>query len=71
VSEGVRRSFTTGAPVAFNIPYQVGKEAVFPARQAQASSGRATLNITVAQDYGWMGTNRGSAPVSLTGDLTR
>lgn len=71
VGEGVRWSFTASAPVDFNIHYHVGKEAVFPARQAQVSSGRDTLNVTVAQDYCWMWTNKGSAPVSLTVDLAR
>ena len=71
VGEGVRWNFTTGAPVDFNIHYHVGKEAVFPAKQAQVSSGRDTLNVTVAQDYCWMWTNKGSAPVSLTVELAR
>jgi hypothetical protein len=69
--KGVRWSFTTGAPVDFNIHYHVGKEAVFPAKQAQIAVGRDTLNVTVAQDYCWMWTNKGSAPVSLTVDLAR
>jgi hypothetical protein len=71
VGEGVRWSFTTGVPVDFNIHYHVGKEAVFPAKQAQVSTGRDTLNVTVAQDYCWMWTNKGSAPVSLTVELSR
>jgi hypothetical protein len=71
VGEGVRWSFTAAAPVDFNIHYHVGKEAVFPARQTQVSSGRDTLNVAVAQDYCWMWTNKGSAPVSLTVDLAR
>jgi hypothetical protein len=71
VGEGVRLVFTTGAPVDFNIHYHVGKEAVFPAKQAQVSSGRDTLSVTVGQDYCWMWTNKGSAPVSLTIDLAR
>ena len=71
VGEGVRWNFAAGAPVDFNIHYHVGKEAVFPAKQAQISSGRDTLNVTVAQDYCWMWTNKGSAPVSLTVDLAR
>lgn len=71
VGEGVRWSFTGSAPVDFNIHYHVGKEAVFPARQAQISSGRDTLNVAVAQDYCWMWTNKGSAPVSLAVDLAR
>ena len=71
MGDGVRWSFTTSAPVDFNIHYHVGKEAVFPAKQAQISSGRDTLNVTVAQDYCWMWTNKGSGPVSLTIDLGR
>jgi hypothetical protein len=71
VGEGVRWKFAAGAPVDFNIHYHVGKEAVFPAKQAQVSSGRDTLNVTVVQDYCWMWTNKGSAPVSLTVDLVR
>ena len=71
VGEGVRWSFTAAAPVDFNIHYHVGKEAVFPARQAQVSSGRDTLNAAVAQDYCWMWTNKGSAPVDLKVELAR
>lgn len=71
VGEGVRWSFTAAAPVDFNIHYHVGKEAVFPAKQTQVSSGRDTLNVAVAQDYCWMWTNKGSAPVSLAVDLAR
>ena len=71
VGEGVRWSFATAAPVDFNIHYHVGKEAVFPAKQAQVNSGRDTLNVAVAQDYCWMWTNKGSAPVSLTVELAR
>ena len=71
VGDGVRWSFTAAAPVDFNIHYHVGKEAVFPARQTQVTSGRDTLNVTVAQDYCWMWANKGGAPVSLTVDLAR
>ena len=71
VGEVVRWNFKAAAPVDFNIHYHVGKDAVFPAKQAQVSSGRDTLKVTVAQDYCWMWTNKGSAPVSLTVDLAR
>ncbi len=71
VGEGVRWNFVAGAPVDFNIHYHVGKEAAFPAKLAQVAVGRDTLNVTVAQDYCWMWTNKGSAPVSLTVDLAR
>ncbi|MDP3223417.1 MAG: hypothetical protein Q8M96_09790, partial [Rubrivivax sp.] len=68
---GVRWRFTTAAPVDFNIHYHVGKEAVYPVKQTRVSSGRDTLNVTVAQDYCWMWTNKGTAPVTLTVDLAR
>ncbi len=69
--ERVRWSFTTGAPVDFNIHYHVGKEAVFPVKRTQISSGSDTQNVTLAQDYCWMWTNKGSVPVSLTVELAR
>jgi hypothetical protein len=69
--DAVRWNFTAAAPVDFNIHYHVGKEAVFPAKQAQVASGRDTLSVAVAQDYCWMWTNKGPAPVSLTVELAR
>lgn len=69
--DSVRWSFTAAAPVDFNIHYHVGKDAVFPARQAQVAVGRDTLNVTAAHDYCWMWTNKGSAPVSLKFELAR
>jgi hypothetical protein len=57
--------------VDFNIHYHVGKDAVFPVKQTQISSGRDTLNVTAAQDYCWMWTNKSNAPVSLAVDLAR
>ncbi|MES2717208.1 MAG: hypothetical protein V4795_15670 [Pseudomonadota bacterium] len=69
--QGVRWSFTAGAPVDFNIHHHVGKEAVFPVKQTQVAVGRDTLNISVSQEYCWMWTNKGSAPVGLTVELAR
>ena len=71
IGENVRWSFAATAPVDFNIHYHLGKETVFPARQAQVIKGRETLNVTAAQDYCWMWTNKGMAPVSMTVDLAR
>ena len=71
IGENVRWSFTATAPVDFNIHYHAGKETVFPAKQAQVMKGRETLNVTVAQDYCWMWTNKTTAAVSLTVDLAR
>ena len=69
--DGVRWSFTAAAPVDFNIHYHVGKDAVFSTSQSQVAVGRDTLNVTLAQDYCWMWTNKGSAPISLAVDLAR
>lgn len=69
--DGVRWSFQTAAPVDFNIHHHVGKEAVFPAKQPQVSAGRDTLKVTVAQDYCWMWTKKGTAPVSSTVEVAR
>ena len=71
LGEAVRWNFTTAAPVDFNIHHHVGKEAVFSAKQAQLSSGRDTLTVAVAQDYCWMWTNKGSAPLGLTLEMAR
>jgi hypothetical protein len=67
----VRWDFDATGPVDFNIHYHVGKEAVFPARQTQVSSGRDTLNVAVAQDYCWMWTNKGAGAASLRFTLAR
>ncbi len=69
--DAVRWSYEASAPMDFNIHYHVGKEAVFPAKQAQVSAGRDTLKVTVAQDYCWMWTNKGTAPVSVVVELQR
>jgi len=67
----VRWSFTATTPVDFNIHYHLGKEAVFPAKKAQVAAARDTLNVTVVQDYCWMWTNKGNAPVDLKVELAR
>lgn len=71
VGDGVRWSFSAAAPVDFNIHYHVGKDVVFPAKQAQVSAGRDTLKVAVAQDYCWMWSNKGDKPVSLAVTLHR
>jgi hypothetical protein len=57
--------------VDFNIHYHVGKDVVFPAKQAQVAAGRDVLRVAAAQDYCWMWTNKGTQPVSLTVELAR
>jgi len=69
--EAVRWGFESTAAVDFNIHYHVGKDVVFPTRQAQVRTGRDTLKVELSQDYCWMWTNKGSGPVGLTVDLKR
>lgn len=71
VGENVRWNFTAAEPVDFNIHYHVGKDVVFPAKQAQVAAGRDVLRVAAAQDYCWMWTNKGTQPVSLTVELAR
>lgn len=71
VGQEVRWRFTAGAPVDFNIHYHVGKDAVFPVKQAQVAAGGDSLKVAAAQDYCWMWTNKGTQPVSLTVELAR
>lgn len=71
IGENVRWNYTAAEPVDFNIHYHVGKEAVFPAKQVQVSTGRDTLRVALAQDYCWMWTNKGTKPVGLTVELAR
>lgn len=71
VGENVRWNFTAAEPVDFNIHYHVGKDVVFPAKQAQVAAGRDVLRVAAAQGYCWMWTNKGTQPVSLTVELAR
>ena len=71
VGDTIRWNYTAAEPVDFNIHYHVGKEVVFPAKQAQVSTGRDTLRVAVAQDYCWMWTNKSTKPVSLAVELAR
>ena len=71
VGNPVRWRFTAAAPVDFNIHFHVGKETVFPVKQAQVAVGDDTLKVTVAQDHCWMWTNKSPAPVGLTVELAR
>lgn len=63
--DSIRWEFAASAPVDFNIHYHVGKEAEFPARQAQVSSGQDTLRVAVREDYCWMWSNKSSSRVRV------
>ena len=67
----VRWSFTTGAPVDFNIHHHVGKEAVFHTKLAQVSGGGETLRVAVAEDYCWMWTNKAAESIRIKVEFAR
>jgi hypothetical protein len=58
--DAIHWEFAASVPVDFNIHYHVGKEAEFPAKQAQVSSGQDTLRVAVREDYCWMWSNKSS-----------
>ena len=54
----VRWEFDAVAPMDFNIHYHVGKDAVFPAKQAQVARAGDLLVAGTTEDYCWMWTNK-------------
>ncbi len=69
--DSIRWEFAASVPVDFNIHYHVGKEAEFPAKQTQVSSGQDTLRVAVREDYCWMWTNKTTAATKLSVTLRR
>lgn len=61
----VNWSFDAAGPVDFNIHYHEGKEVRFPAKKAQVAQDEGTLTASLKQDYCWMWSNKGIAPVAL------
>jgi hypothetical protein len=67
----VRWRFDAAAPLDFNIHYHVGKDVVYPVKATALAHGTDTLDATLAQEYCWMWTNRGTVPVRLEVSLQR
>lgn len=67
----VRWEFDAVAPMDFNIHYHVGKEAVFPAKQAQVAKAGDLLAAAVTEDYCWMWTNKSRRDVFVRVVLQR
>ena len=63
--------YTADAPLDFNIHYHEGKAVQYPARLARQARAEGELATTSAQDYCWMWTNTGTAPVTLQLSLQR
>jgi hypothetical protein len=69
--DAIRWQFAASAPVDFNIHYHVGKEAEFPAKQAQARSGQDILRVAVREAYCWMWSNKSSGRARIDVQLQR
>ena len=67
----IRWEFAASVPVDFNIHYHVGKEAEFPAKEAQVSSGQDTFRVMVREDYCWMWSNKSGRATQLSLRLQR
>jgi hypothetical protein len=67
----VRWQFEASAVLDFNIHYHQGKDVIYPAQLKAVAQGADTLAVKLAQDYCWMWTNRGAAPVQLDLRLQR
>lgn len=67
----VRWAFEADAALDFNVHYHVGREVVYPERQAAQRRAEGTLAAALTQDYCWMWTNRGVQPVQLSVRLAR
>jgi hypothetical protein len=69
--DAIRWKFAASLPVDFNIHYHVGKEAEFPAKEAQVSSGQDTFRVMVREDYCWMWSNKSSSRTRIDVRLQR
>ena len=69
--DAIRWEFAASVPVDFNIHYHVGKEAEFPAKQAQVNSGQDTLRVAVREDYCWMWSNKSASRARIDVRLQR
>lgn len=57
--------FKASAPLNFNVHFHQGKEVAFPEKQDGVSELQGTLFAKSKEDYCWMWTNKGSAPITL------
>lgn len=61
--------FDADGPLDFNTHYHDGDQVTSLARRDAARSARGRLLVAIDQDYCWMWTNRGNAPVTLRARL--
>jgi len=67
----VQWRYEAAAALDFNIHYHVGSEVHYPNKLNGAAVGHGMLKAETAQDYCWMWTHKGKAPVTLQLRLTR
>jgi FKBP-type peptidyl-prolyl cis-trans isomerase 2 len=67
----VHWSFTTTAPVDFNVHYHAGKNVVFPLKLSAVVNGKDILDVKLEQDYCWMWINKSAAATALSVRLQR
>lgn len=69
--EAVQWRFRSAATLDFNIHYHVGKDVIYPVKLKVAGEAADTLRPKTEQDYCWMWSNKGDAPVELAATLRR
>ena len=69
--QAVRWSFESPAPLNFNIHYHVGEKVEYPVRRDAVARAEGTLEAASDEDYCWMWSNKGSAPLNLQVRLSR
>ena len=69
--QSVTWSFKADAPMNFNVHHHAGKQVVFAAQQDATAEAQGQLDVSLAQDYCWMWTNKGTSPATLRLTLKR
>lgn len=64
-------NYQAAAPLDFNIHYHEPRAVMFPVQKDATARAEGTLPVDKDQDYCWMWTNKGAAPVALKVRLAR
>ena len=64
-------SFSSEAPMDFNVHYHLGKDVRMPERSDQTRTARGVLVVTTREDYCWMWTNKTTTPATVKVQLNR
>jgi hypothetical protein len=63
--------FEAGAPLDFNIHHHIGQDVHYSENRRAQREAAGSLDVASEQDYCWMWSNKGAAPVVLRLSLTR